>query len=64
MKITQTVELNDNERIAIQRTLKIIDKISDATNKSMSDIFEYFADKAELSKDEWLIGGYHDITEM
>ena len=46
MKIARTIELDDNDRLAVQRFLKLTDKISDVAGCSMVDVFEYFSDQA------------------
>ena len=46
MKVTQTIELEDNERLAIQKTLGICDEISDIAHCSMEDVFDYLSEVA------------------
>ena len=48
MTITQTIQLEDNERLAIQKALGICDEISDIAHCSMVDVFEYLADVASI----------------
>lgn len=65
MKAVQTIELSDQERIVVQQFLKLIDDISRVTGRSMDNVFEYFAEEAEINDDDtYSIGALHDITKM
>lgn len=66
MKVVQTIELSDHERIVVQQFLKLIDDISSAVGRvSMDDVFEYFVEEAEINDDDtYSIGALHDITKM
>ena len=55
MKITQTIELTRDERLAVNTVLNITGKISDATGMTSQEIFEYFLNNAKWSQN----GGFH-----
>lgn len=66
MTTIQTIELSENERQVVQDFLKLIDDMSDVVKCSMSDVFEYLVNEAEIT-DEW--GNYeikslHNIGEI
>lgn len=65
MITVQTIQLDDNERLALQKALGIIDKISGIANVSMESVFDYFLDVAEI-KDvyEYYIESLHNIEDM
>ena len=48
MKVTQTIQLEDNERLAIQKVLGLCDEISEIAHCSMREVFEYLTDMAEI----------------
>lgn len=65
MTTMQTIELSENERRVVQDFLKLIDEMSDVVKCSMSDVFEYLVDVAEI--DEWnnyKIESLHNISEI
>ncbi|SDB15274.1 hypothetical protein [Eubacterium oxidoreducens] len=65
MKVTQTIELTDAERITVQKFLKLSDDISSMTRISMSDVFEYFVDNADIQDDDtYVISELHQINDM
>jgi len=65
MKITRTIELDDNDRLTVCRFLKLVDKISDVSRCSMDDVFLYLADQAELLADgEYSITSLHQIEDI
>lgn len=65
MTITQTIQLDDSERLALQRALSIIDKISDVAKVSMDTVFNYFCESADVGKDyEYHIKAFHDIENI
>ena len=51
MKVTQTIQLNDDERLAIQKVLGLCDEISDIAHCSMSNVLDYLIDTAEIVGD-------------
>lgn len=51
MKVTQTIQLNDDERLAIQKVLGLLDEISNIAHSSMADVFDYLVDTAEIVGD-------------
>ncbi len=65
MTTVQTIQLDDSERLALQKALGIIDKISGIANVSMGSVFDYFLDVAEI-KDvyEYYIESFHNIEDM
>ena len=65
MTTIQTIGLSENERQVVQDFLKLTDKMSDVVKCSMSDIFDYLVDEAEI--DEWgnyKIKSLHNIGEI
>ena len=48
MKITQTIQLQDDERLAIEKVLGLCDEISELAHCSMRDVFDYLAGEAEI----------------
>jgi hypothetical protein len=65
MKVTQTIELNDKERLAIARALKIIDEISDIVDAPMVDVFDYFAVNSDLTAvGQYSVKNLHSIKEI
>ena len=65
MKITQTIELSDGERLTLSRTLKLIDQISDAVDVSMANVFDYFVDNSDITEDgHYSVKALHNIEEM
>ena len=51
MKVTQTIQLNDDERLAIQKVLGLCDEISDISHCTMANVFDYLVDTAEIVGD-------------
>ncbi len=65
MKTTQTIELDDKERLAISRALKIIDEISDIVDAPMETVFEYFVENSDLTAGgQYAVKDLHSIKEM
>ena len=65
MKTVQTIELSDDERTALEKALHLIDRISDTTNVSMSDIFDYFVDNSDLTyAGRYIVKPLHNIEDM
>lgn len=65
MKVTQTIELNDKERLAIQEVLGICDEISDIAHCSMVGVFEYLSDIAGvIGEYKYSIGDTLNIAKM
>ena len=65
MKITRTIELDDNDRLTVQRFLKLTDKISDVVGCSMVNVCEYFCDQVEiLENGEYSITALHQIEDI
>ena len=65
MKVTQTIQLEDEERLAIQKVLRICDKISDIAHCSMSNVFEYLTEMADIDGDcEYSMGDTLYIAEI
>lgn len=61
----QTIELNDNERLALQKALGIIDNIAEIVEVSMDSVFDYIC-KVAVSEDdrEYYIKAIHNIAEI
>lgn len=64
MQITRTIELTDRERLVVANFLNLTDKISDVARCSMDDVFEYFAEKAEITEDGYEIGALHQLSDI
>ena len=68
MLTTQTIELNDKERLTLQNALGIIDDIATIANTSVDNVFEYLFEVAEIAetkgKHEYFIKALHNIYEM
>ena len=49
MKVTKTVELNNDEVLTVEKFLAIADKIADCVpNRSMEDVFHYFVNDTKV----------------
>lgn len=65
MKITRTIELDDNDRLTICRFLKLADRISEVSSGDMRSVFEYFLEQAEILADgEYSITALHQIEDI
>lgn len=65
MTTVQTIELSDKERLTIEDFLNLADEISDIAKCSMSDVFEYFADNADIIGEyKHSIGALHQISDI
>ena len=65
MTIIQTIELSENERQVVQDFLKLTDEMSDVVKCSMSDIFDYLVDEAEMDDlGNYKIKSLHYIDEI
>lgn len=65
MKVTQTIELNDEERLTVQNFLYLTDQISDISGRTMDDVFNYFARESELIDGErYSFSGLVQIAEI
>lgn len=64
MITTQTIELNDNERLTLQKALGIIIDISAIANTSANNVFDYLCEIAEVKDNQYLIKALHNIYEM
>lgn len=49
MKVTQTIQLDDRERMAINKVLGLCDEISEIARCSMVDVFEHLVDHSNLA---------------
>ena len=63
MKAVQTIELSDDERLVLSKALRLIDQISDVTNISMCEVFDYFLD-SETEDGYYSVKALHNIEEM
>lgn len=48
MKVTHTIEFTDKERLAIQEVLGIVDRLSEETDDSIKETFDFLHDNAEI----------------
>lgn len=48
MKVTQTIKLQDDERLAIQKVLGLCDEISEIAHCTMTNVFDYLVGEAEI----------------
>ena len=65
MKVTQTIQLSDDERMAIQKALCLCDEISEIAHCSMRDVFDYLTAEAEYVDDyKYSIGDTLYIAEI
>lgn len=48
MKVTQTIQLDDKERLAIQKVLELCDEISNIAHCSMVDVFAYLEGVSDI----------------
>lgn len=65
MKVTQTIELTDKERLTVQNFLHLTDQISDISGRSMDDVFNYLAEHSELTDDDgYSFSGLIQIAEI
>ena len=63
MKAVQTIELSDDERLVLSKALRLINQISDVTNISMCEVFDYFLD-SETDDGQYSVKALHNIEEM
>ena len=65
MKTTQTIELSEAERLALSKTLRLIDQISDVVDDTMASVFDYFVDNSDITEDGFYsVKALHNIEEM
>lgn len=65
MKITRTIELDDNDRLTVTRFLKLVDRISEVSSGDMRGVFDYFVSQAEILADgEYSITALHQIEDI
>ena len=65
MKVTQTIQLQDDERLAIEKVLGICDEIADIAHCSAKDVFDYLAEEAEIVADyTYCINNMLQISEI
>lgn len=65
MKVTQTIQLEDSERLAIQKVLALCDEVSDIAHCSMADVFDYLEGESEIIGEyEYSIGGLLNIADI
>lgn len=63
MKVTQTIQLQYDEKLAIEKVLGLCDEISDLANCSMRDVFDYFAGEAEII-DEYKYSMHNNVLQI
>ncbi len=65
MTTVQTIQLDDSERLALQRTLGIIDRVSELARVSKENVFKYFWNVADIKGDYvFCIKSLHNIEEI
>ena len=65
MITTQTIELNDSERLTLQKALGIIEEIATIASTSISNVLDYLYDVAESKGDyEYNVKAIHSIDEI
>lgn len=65
MKVTQTIQLDIHERLALQKTLSLIDKMAELAHSSMSDVFSSLIDMAEITEEHgYSIKDLIEISEL
>jgi len=65
MTTVQTIQLDDSERLALQRALGIIDEVSVVANVSKENVFKYFWRVADVKGDyDFYIKSLHNIEEI
>lgn len=65
MTTTQTIELNDKERLTLQNALGIMYDIAAIANTSVDNVFEYLCEVAEVKGNrEYSLKALHNIYEM
>ena len=65
MKVTQKIQLDDKERLAIQKVLEICDEISDIAHCTMMDVFAYLESEANIIGNyKYSVGDTLDIAEI
>ena len=65
MTITREIDLDDKDRLAICRVIRITEKLGTVTGRSRSEVFEYFLDKAERLVDgSYSIIATHQLDDM
>lgn len=66
MKVTQTIELTDDERLTVQNFMSIVDEIQrHVTNRSMCDVFSYLADECDIVGDnQYVFNGLVQLEEI
>ena len=65
MKTTQTIELSNDERETLEKTLYLMDQIWKVTDVSLADAFEYFIETSDLTADgHYKVKALHSIKEI
>ena len=65
MKVTQTIQLQDDERLAIEKVLGLCDEIADIAHCSAKAVFNYLAEEAEIVADyTYCISNMLEIAEI
>lgn len=65
MEVIQTIQLEDNERLAIQKVLALCDEISEIAHCSMANVFDYLIDVSEIVDEyKYSIGDMLQIAEI
>ena len=65
MKVTQTIQLEDKERLAIQEVLGVCDEISEIAHCTMVDVFNYLESISDyIGEHKYSIGDILRIAEI
>lgn len=65
MKVTQTIQLKEDERLAIRKVLGLCDEIADIAHCTIPTVFHYLLDMSDIIGDyEYSIGDTLQIAEI
>ena len=65
MKVTQTIQLQEDECEAIEKVLALCDEISTIAHCSMRDVFDYLSAEAEIVGDyDYVMTNILQIAEI
>ena len=63
MKVTQTIQLQEDEKLAIEKVLGLCDEISELAHCSMRDVFDYLAGEADIV-DEYKYSMHNNVFQI
>ena len=65
MNITQTIQLQEDERLAIEKVLGLCDEISEIAHCTMANVFDYLVGEAEIVDEyTYCISNFLQIAEI